>query len=1503
MGQFTLTCQSNLGNSPTQTECGLTKTFSWEGTGSYDFYYYIQATNRKMISFTFTPISNNGSNISIDLIYERDGITITADTFNLGSFVSATEKYHYLNFGDTNQLDGNLTLKVTLLGGTTGSFSVNLDCNIIVGSAEFCYQNPSLAARNLCDTCVTPVRIYWERSNLSSDLTFSYNSWYLDSGLTIPANVGYYALVNQVEPKTIYYYDGASPSINYYCNPNAIPCGNSLTQSHTISEFTSDNPYIRGTKDIVTDAQKYSITETFIELPDTNPGVVELTLSHNATNVAEVFFTISDVNASEGEVGSLSYTTDIISETEFFTLMTPKTLFQPDSVTKTMNVRVAVNGNPNSKTKTLRIRASVGVAFAFKSNVFTCNTTVYSTCSTPYYSYTVGIHTYSPYDAITSPKVTTVLYSLNPISSWTTNTRVWNDSLLLTPALPYYYGYNDKVYKVGKPFSREFGTQTAFELKTSAIKKIAKWLGLTKKNPVTVTQLTLGPKNWATTTNSPACVTPIMDKIGFITEILNASTLPVPTKYLYYVGYDSTNKQLSNDSVFTEYNWSNNVHTPITGMQHALTKIVSAFVKGSANSKIKGLAGTPGYALGAVGLGVLAAFSGSINEFFIGQGIQILPISSALGTAIFSVLAVAALILTIVNLIVNLFKTLTKTVYEDCKNFTKVFTSGPYIETGNTIYSNSGFTSYNTGYFCDGGYFYTQSSSSVSVKEISYVTKDGVINYSSTPDNPVPLTFTPNIFLLPYISGVPIAYSSLGTIFYSIPKIASVTTPTGELTNALDVTYSVPTGFFTSSISQEDANNNAQDYLESIILQGESYNFSKEYKSGVTGVTMNFTHELKVENISNVWTMAFDNGNNQGLTVDKKIYYDIEGEYSGLNGYYSFPEGDNYLNFYQVTGGTVVNIYSMANSSSTQVTSQVTGQIVNLSQTNKDFTSSWYFTSSQIQNTQYDSANNLFGFNQTWNTSEFYSNPVVRRGFIKTPLTKSQFYLYNSNTNTNSYSIAPEQFYNEIPNVVSDQSFLWLTGNTLYFNFVQVCSDDVNNGILVQCVDSDGDIVPSLYGANFVINIFTGATIADTRTVSILGTESEKFVQLPLSYVGNITNVTISGFTSQNPINSVSFSAGTFNACNTPTPTPTPVVSPNVCYQYQNYESYPLDYIDYIDCNGVFYDNVTIGSNEIICARAGSLGGINAGFMINVGDCVSLTPTPTPTPTQTLPTSYPYLGRTTPDAGNSTNACTSYLTVRPYYVTKSSLVSIVVGDRFYNSYPSTPTNGGNNWVALKSSGVGTAYSFQIDTSGYVTQVGGSCTPDPTPTPGCNAPTLNSVTLVSGSLFTFNYDTPINCTALTLSRSRDQVNWNDSTAGCTTGRQMDTEDATGTWYFRITQICSVGGSVNSNIVSYSYISPTPTPTPTNSLDFWLGNEGGYETKEDACLYSSSSIGYYSNTPSIQIGVTRLFHDSSLTEPVFGNDKWFSIRRVNYSVFYGVFVDPFGYIQNADICPIL
>ena len=103
------------------------------------------------------------------------------------------------------------------------------------------------------------------------------------------------------------------------------------------------------------------------------------------------------------------------------------------------------------------------------------------------------------------------------------------------------------------------------------------------------------------------------------------------------------------------------------------------------------------------------------------------------------------------------------------------------------------------------------------------------------------------------------------------------------------------------------------------------------------------------------------------------------------------------------------------------------------------------------------------------------------------------------------------------------------------------------------------------------------------------------------------------------------------------------------------------------------------------------------------------TPTPTVTPTLTPGSgTYTYLGRTNPDGGNSGDACSSYLATRAYISLRSTPSSIIVGDIIYDSYPSTPTNGNNNWIALKLQGIGTAYSFQIDSNGQVIQVGGSC---------------------------------------------------------------------------------------------------------------------------------------------------------------------------------------------------
>jgi hypothetical protein len=96
--------------------------------------------------------------------------------------------------------------------------------------------------------------------------------------------------------------------------------------------------------------------------------------------------------------------------------------------------------------------------------------------------------------------------------------------------------------------------------------------------------------------------------------------------------------------------------------------------------------------------------------------------------------------------------------------------------------------------------------------------------------------------------------------------------------------------------------------------------------------------------------------------------------------------------------------------------------------------------------------------------------------------------------------------------------------------------------------------------------------------------------------------------------------------------------------------------------------------------------------------------TPTVTPSTSVPTQYVWLGKTTPDANSDTNACNTYASTRQYITTVPYLAA---GVRVYDSYPSSPTNGGNNWVALRYQGVGTKYAVQIDSSGYITGNGAS----------------------------------------------------------------------------------------------------------------------------------------------------------------------------------------------------
>ncbi len=99
------------------------------------------------------------------------------------------------------------------------------------------------------------------------------------------------------------------------------------------------------------------------------------------------------------------------------------------------------------------------------------------------------------------------------------------------------------------------------------------------------------------------------------------------------------------------------------------------------------------------------------------------------------------------------------------------------------------------------------------------------------------------------------------------------------------------------------------------------------------------------------------------------------------------------------------------------------------------------------------------------------------------------------------------------------------------------------------------------------------------------------------------------------------------------------------------------------------------------------------------------TPTVTPTRTPTLTaTQEPLsmLGRTVPDAADSTTACSSYLSSRSYKAAPGKLLSTLNnGEIIYDTYPTVPTNGGGLWVALTEGGIGPKRAFQIASNGEI----------------------------------------------------------------------------------------------------------------------------------------------------------------------------------------------------------
>ena len=288
--------------------------------------------------------------------------------------------------------------------------------------------------------------------------------------------------------------------------------------------------------------------------------------------------------------------------------------------------------------------------------------------------------------------------------------------------------------------------------------------------------------------------------------------------------------------------------------------------------------------------------------------------------------------------------------------------------------------------------------------------------------------------------------------------------------------------------------------------------------------------------------------------------------------------------------------------------------------------------------------------------------------------------------------------------------------------------------------------------------------------------------------------------------------------------------------------------INYTDCSGDPRQDLSGAGTAIVCAN--SFIGVQLTYYKNnlesraiysedsntfVCCGASLTPTPTQTPTQTrtpTPTTTTTLTATPTQTSTQTPTTTTTLTATPTQtstqtptttttLTATPTQTSTQTPTTTTTLTATPTQTRTQTPTTTTTLTATPTQTSTQTPTTTTTLTSTPTQTSTQTPTttatgvCVAPTLNSVSLVSGSLFEYNFTVPVNCNALTFSYSRNQITWNDDTTGCVTTRQRDTGDATGTWFFRITQFCVFGGSAFSNVVSYVYPTPTPTQTPTNT----------------------------------------------------------------------------------------
>ena len=912
-----------------------------------------------------------------------------------------------------------------------------------------------------------------------------------------------------------------------------MPYNNTVTTNFVATDFTSNKPTYSDAGSFPSNMRFANITKS-LQLGNKNYGYLKFEVSYTGT-VDYVSINFSDPN--KGYVSVSPNQNSLYKMSRFDAPLENIILNDKTSGTKTFYV--IVNADQLNKSSVLNINMAIG---KYNTPPSASSITLSYDCTTSLYQYETGLHVYSSYDAIdATSKLRTKLYSITPIESWTTDTPIWGGPYFENPALPYYYGYGTKVYKVGGPFDRSYGTQKQVTVKT-------KLFGKAK-----TTEETIGPTSffYSNDQTSDACTVPFLEGVGKLREIFTASTLAQPQQYRYYLGYNQTNKTLSNDSVFTQYSMATKTSNPIVGATHALSKTLYGVVSGyDTEWKLNEWA----LATTVLGLGMLIPVQSTVYAT-IGQVVahyfdyligNLVPKWLILGgkaslflNAAIPYLAAAILVAAIIALI---FSNRTTVYREPCKKFLHHFTNKPYIEistTGNDtiLYRDITLSTINNGHYCDGVYYYQQSGGKIISKELSYT--NAIVNddplkfefqYSVRADNPTLVTNFNKLVILSYTSGKPLPYCGNGTIYYNDTTLTqTINNSCCDLETGQSTVLTVPSGSEFSCVSQNDANAKATKKLNSLVTfaQNAGRYCTPISENNVGVLNSYFTHELKVEtNPTNV-SVLYD-ARTGGPVIGKKLYYDDYGCQKVLNGYYSISGTSTYRTFYHTTNGTIDGIYLMQNSNSTTTTTNEP-----IIATNLDYSSNWYITG--IDKNTIDTYTNTIEDTKGFDPNSLYTNPSLKKGFIKTPTTLNDFQLYTGFTTT-SYSEAATGWYRPLIDWIEKDTFYYQRSETISINLSEFCgyqTSSATRGFYI--IGKSGGNDTALHNpVSMVVKAYTtGNVLTGTFNVTSSASETKTFIPFgtQVNFNEPITSLVLDSITSENPKNKITYTIGTGTTC------------------------------------------------------------------------------------------------------------------------------------------------------------------------------------------------------------------------------------------------------------------------------------------------------------------------------------------------------------------------------------